>query len=221
VKVIIFGATGMVGQAALRESLQAADVELVQTVGRKPTGQQHPKLRELVHAEMWNYEGIEAELSGYDACFFCIGVTSSGMAEKAYAHLTYDMTLAAATRLAQLNPQMVFVYVSGAGADSSETSKIMWERVRGKTENALLKLAFRGVYIFRPGMIQPLDGIKSKTTAYRWFYTLTKPLLPLLKAAMPTQVLTTRQVGQAMLGVVRRGAPRRVLESGDIAAAAG
>ena len=220
-KVIIFGATGMVGQAALRESLQAADVELVQTVGRKPTGQQHPKLRELVHAEMWDYEGIEAELSGYDACFFCIGVTSSGMAEKAYAHLTYDMTLAVATRLAQLNPRMVFVYVSGAGADSSETSKIMWERVRGKTENALLKLAFRGVYIFRPGMIQPLDGIKSKTTAYRWFYTLTKPLLPLLKAAMPAQVLTTRQVGQAMLGVVRRGAPKRVLESGDIAAAAG
>jgi uncharacterized protein YbjT (DUF2867 family) len=221
VKVIIFGATGMVGQAALRESLQAADVELVQTVGRKPTGQQHPKLRELVHAEMWNYEGIEAELSGYDACFFCIGVTSSGMAEKAYAHLTYDMTLAAAAKLAQLNPQMVFVYVSGAGADSSETSRIMWERVRGKTENALLKLAFRGVYIFRPGMIQPLDGIKSKTTAYRWFYTLTKPLLPLLKAAMPTQVLSTRQVGQAMLGVVRRGAPKRVLESPDIAAAAG
>jgi uncharacterized protein YbjT (DUF2867 family) len=221
VKVIIFGATGMVGQAALRESLQAADVERVLTVGRKPTGQQHPKLRELVHAEMWDYEGIEADLSGYDACFFCIGVTSSGMAEKAYAHLTHDMTLAAAAKLAQLNPQMVFVYVSGAGADSSETSKIMWERVRGKTENDLLRLAFRGVYIFRPGMIQPLDGIKSKTTAYRWFYTLTKPMLPLLKAALPTQVLTTRQVGQAMLGVVRRGAPRRVMESADIAAAAG
>jgi uncharacterized protein YbjT (DUF2867 family) len=221
VKVLIFGATGMVGQAALRESLQATDVELVQTVGRKPTGQQHPKLRELVHAEMWHYDGIEDQLSDYDACFFCIGVTSSGMAEQAYSHLTYDMTLAAATKLAQLNPQMVFVYVSGAGADSSETSKIMWERVRGKTENALLKLAFRGVYIFRPGMIQPLDGIKSKTTAYRWFYTLTRPLLPLLKAAMPAQVISTRQLGQAMLGVVRRGAPKRVLESGDIAAAAG
>ena len=219
--VLIFGATGMVGQAALRESLQAADVQRVQTVGRTPTGQQHPKLRELVHAEMWHYEGIEAELSDYDACFFCIGVTSSGVPEKAYTHLTYDMTLAAATKLAQLNPHMVFVYVSGAGADSSETSKIMWERVRGKTENALLKLAFRGVYIFRPGMIQPLDGIKSKTTAYRWFYALTRPLLPLLKAAMPAQVLNTRQVGQAMLGVVRRGAPKRVLESPDIAAVAG
>jgi uncharacterized protein YbjT (DUF2867 family) len=211
----------MVGQAALRESLQAADVEQVLTVGRAPTGQQHPKLRELVHAEMWDYEGIEADLSDFDACFFCIGVTSSGMGEKAYAHLTYDMTLAAANKLAQLNPRMVFVYVSGAGADSSETSKIMWERVRGKTENALLRLAFRGVYIFRPGMIQPLDGIKSKTTAYRWFYSLTKPLLPLLKAAMPAQVLSTRQVGQAMLNVVRRGAPMRVLESRDIVAAAG
>lgn len=211
----------MVGQAALRECLQASDVELVQTIGRTPTGQQHPRLRELVHAEMWDYSGVDADLSDFDACFFCIGVTASGMSEKAYAHLTYDMTLAAATALARLNPQMVFVYVSGAGADSSETSKIMWERVRGKTENALLKLPFRGVYIFRPGMIQPLDGIRSKTPAYRWFYTMTKPLLPLLKAALPAQVLTTRQVGQAMLGVVRRGVSVRVMESRDIVAAAG
>ena len=218
--VLIFGATGMVGQAALREALQADDVQLVQTVGRTPTGRQHPKLRELVHAEMWDYSAVEEELSGFDACFFCIGVTSSGMAEKAYAHLTYDMTLAVAEVLARRNPQMVFVYVSGAGADSSETSKTMWERVRGRTENALFKLPFRGAYVFRPGMIQPLDGIQSKTTAYRWFYSLTKPLLPLLKAALPAHVLTTRQVGRAMLNVVRRGAPKRVLESRDIAAAA-
>jgi uncharacterized protein YbjT (DUF2867 family) len=211
----------MVGQAALRECLQASDVELVQTVGRTPTGQQHPRLRELVHAEMWDYNSVDADLADFDACFFCIGATASGMTEKAYAHLTYDMTLAAASALARLNPQMVFVYVSGAGADSSETSKIMWERVRGRTENALLRLPFRGVYIFRPGMIQPLDGIRSKTTAYRWFYTMTKPLLPLLKAALPAQVLTTRQVGRAMLGVVRHGAPKRVMESRDIVAAAG
>ena len=215
-KVLIFGATGMVGQAALRECLQASDVELVQTVGRAPTGQQHPKLRELVHAEMWRYEGVEAELSGFDACFFCIGVTSSGMGEKQYTHLTYDLTLAAGETLARLNPGMVFIYVSGAGADSKETSKIMWERVRGKTENALLRLPFRDVYIFRPGMIEPLDGIKSKTTAYRLFYSLTKPLLPLLRAALPRHVLSTRQVGQAMLAVVRGGARRRVLESADI-----
>ena len=215
-KVLIFGATGMVGQGVLRECLQASDVELVQTVGRTPTGQRHPKLRELVHAEMWHYEGMEAELSGFDACFFCIGVTSSGMGEKQYTHLTYDLTLAVAEALVRLNPAMVFIYVSGAGADSKGTSTIMWERVRGDTENALLKLPFRGVYIFRPGMIQPLDGIKSKTAAYRIFYTLTKPLLPLLRAALPRQVLTTRQVGQAMLAVVRGGARRRVLESADL-----
>ncbi|MBC7686195.1 MAG: epimerase [Bdellovibrionales bacterium] len=217
-KVLIFGATGMVGQGVLRECLQAPDVELVRTVGRTPTGQQHPKLHELVHPEMWHYDAIEEQLSGFDACFFCIGVTSAGMGEKSYTHLTYDMTLAVAGKLAPLNPSMVFVYVSGAGADSSGTSSVMWERVRGTTENALLKLPFRGVYIFRPGMIQPLDGIKSKTSAYRLFYSLTKPLLPLLRAALPRHVLSTRQVGQAMLEAVRMGAPRRVLESADIAA---
>jgi uncharacterized protein YbjT (DUF2867 family) len=206
----------MVGQGVLRECLQAPDVQLVQTIGRTPTGQQHPKLRELVHAEMWQYEGVEAELANFDACFFCIGVTSSGMGEKEYTHLTYDMTLAAAETLARVNPAMVFIYVSGAGADSSGTSKIMWERVRGKTENALLRLPFRGVYIFRPGMIQPMDGIQSKTAAYRIFYSLTKPLLPLLRKALPKYVLSTRQVGQAMLAVVRGGARRRVLESVDI-----
>jgi uncharacterized protein YbjT (DUF2867 family) len=217
-KVLIFGATGMVGQGVLRECLQASDVALVQTIGRAPTGQQHPKLRETVHAEMWHYESIAAELADFDACFFCIGVTSSGMSEKNYLHLTYDMTLAAAETLARVNPRMVFVYVSAAGADTAEKSRIMWERVRGKTENALLNLPFRSVYIFRPGMIQPLDGIQSKTAAYRIFYSLTKPLLPLLRAAMPRQVLTTRQMGQAMLAVVRNGYQKRVLESGDISA---
>jgi uncharacterized protein YbjT (DUF2867 family) len=215
-KAILFGATGMVGQGVLRECLAAADVEQVMTVGRTPAGQRHPKLRELVHAEMWDYANVEAEMTGFDACFFCIGVTSSGMAEKQYAHMTYDLTMAAATTLARLNPQMVFVYVSGAGADSSETSRTMWERVRGKTENALLKLPFRGVYIFRPGMIQPMFGAKSKTTSYRWFYTLTKPLLPLLRAVLPDQVLSTPQMGQAMLNAVRHDAPKRVLEAADI-----
>lgn len=215
-RVLIFGATGMVGQGVLREALGASDVELVQTIGRAPTGQKHPKLREVVHAEMWHYESVQAELADFDACFFCIGVSAAGMGEKAYTHLTYDMTLAAAQALARCNPRMVFVYVSAAGADSSETGRIMWERIRGKTENALLKLAFRAVYIFRPGMIQPLDGIQSKTAAYRIFYTLARPLLPLLRSALPRQVLTTRQVGQAMLAVVRSGAQKRVLESADI-----
>jgi uncharacterized protein YbjT (DUF2867 family) len=215
VNVIIFGATGMVGQGVLRECLAAADVDKVLTVGRTPTGQQHPKLRELVHAEMWDYANVEAELADFDACFFCIGVSSAGISEQKYTHVTYDLTMAAAGTLARLNPQMVFVYVSGAGADSSETTRVMWERVRGKTENALLKLPFRGVYIFRPGMIQPV-GVKSKTTAYRWFYALARPLLPALRAMLPDQVLSTPQVGQAMLAAVRNGAPKRVLESPDI-----
>ncbi|MFB9244324.1 NAD(P)H-binding protein [Massilia antarctica] len=217
-KVLLFGATGMVGQGVLRECLQGADVELVQAIGRTPSGQRHPKLRDVVHADLFNYASVRAQLEDFDACFFCVGVTSSRVSEPDYTRLTYDMTLAAAKALAALNPRMVFVYVSGAGADSSETSATMWERVRGRTENALLALPFRGVYIFRPGMIQPLDGIKSKTTAYRIFYSLMKPVLPLLRAAMPKHVLTTRQVGQAMLAAVRNGARKRVLESADIAA---
>jgi uncharacterized protein YbjT (DUF2867 family) len=216
VNVLIFGATGMVGQGVLRECLQAADVEQVVAIGRNPTGQRHPKLRDVVHADLFNYATITAQLDDIDACFFCVGVTSSRMSEADYTRLTHDLTLAAAHALVERSPRMVFVYVSGAGADSSETSATMWERVRGKTENALLALPFRGVYIFRPGMIQPLDGIKSRTTAYRIFYALMKPVLPLLRAAMPRHVLTTRQVGQAMLAVVRSGARKRVLESADI-----
>jgi uncharacterized protein YbjT (DUF2867 family) len=215
VNVIIFGATGMVGQGVLRECLAAPDVGKVLTVGRTPTGLQHPKLQELVHAEMWDYSNVEAGLTDFDACFFCIGVTSSGMSEQKYAHLTYDLTMAVAGTLARLNPQMVFVYVSGAGADSSETSRVMWMRVRGRTENALLKLPFRGVYIFRPGMIEPV-GVRSKTTAYSWFYSLAKPVLPLLRALLPDQILSTPQMGQAMLAAVRNGGPKRVLESPDI-----
>ncbi|QYF91770.1 NAD-dependent epimerase/dehydratase family protein [Massilia sp. PAMC28688] len=213
-KVIIFGATGMVGQGALRECLAAPDVEAVLTVGRTPTGQKHPKLTELVHAEMWHYEKIEAELSDYDACFYCVGVSAAGLSEKAYTHLTYDMTLAVAATLARRNPGMVFVYVSAAGAAAD--GKLMWERVRGRTENAVFALPFRAAYAFRPGMIQPLDGIKSKTVAYRVFYSLTKPILPLLRSAMPRQVLTTRMLGQAMLAAVRGQANKRILESADL-----
>lgn len=215
-KVLLFGATGMVGQGVLRECLQAADVAQVVAIGRTPTGQRHPRLRELVHADLFNYAALGPELEDVDACFFCVGVTSSRMSEAGYTRVTCDLTLAAARALLAANPRMVFVYVSGAGADSSETSATMWERVRGKTENALLALPFRGVYIFRPGMIEPLDGIKSKTAAYRIFYSLMKPVLPLLRAAMPRHVLTTRQMGQAMLAVVRSGARKRVLESADI-----
>jgi uncharacterized protein YbjT (DUF2867 family) len=221
--VLLFGATGMVGQGALRECLLADDVARVQTIGRTATGQQHPKLRELVHGDLFDYSAIEADLTNFDACFFCIGVTSSGMTEGEYTRLTHDLTLAAAQTLARLNPQMTFVYVSGAGADSGENSKTMWARVRGRTENALQRLAFKAVYVFRPGIIQPLHGIRSKTGAYRWFYTLAWPLLPLLRRLLPNTVLSTQIVGRAMLAVARRGARgsdriRAVLEAAQISA---
>ena len=217
-KILIFGATGMVGQSALRECLLADDVTLVQTVGRTATGQQHSKLRELVRQDLFDYAGVEAELENFDACFFCIGVTSSGMDEAQYTRLTHDLTLAAAQVLARLNPQMTFVYVSGAGADNSETSTTMWARVRGRLENALRRLPFKAVYVFRPGIIQPLHGIRSKTGSYRWFYTLSRPLLPLLRAMMPNTVLSTEIVGRAMLAVARHGAPKALLEAADISA---
>lgn len=216
--VLLFGATGMVGQGALRESLLADDVVLVQTIGRTATGQKHPKLRELVHADLFDYSAIEADLVNFDACFFCIGVSSSGMAEAQYTRLTYELTMAAAQTLARLNPQMTFVYVSGAGADSSEAGKVMWARVRGRLENALQRLPFKAVYVLRPGIIQPLHGIRSKTDAYRWFYLLARPLLPLLRILMPNTVLSTQIVGRAMLTVARRGAPKTVLEAADISA---
>lgn len=215
-KVLLFGATGMVGQGVLRECLLADDVALVQTIGRTVTGQRHSKLKELVHQDLFDYAAIGSELGHFDACFFCIGVTSSGMPEAQYTHLTYDLTLAAAQTLAKLNPQMTFVYVSGAGADSSETGKVMWARVRGRLENALQRLPFRAVYIFRPGIIQPLHGIRSKTGFYRWFYALSRPLLPILRQCMPNTILSTEIVGRAMLAVARHGATKTVLEAADI-----
>ncbi len=219
--ILIFGATGMVGQAALRACLEAQDVALVRTVGRTALDSRHAKLDDLVHADLFNYDGIEDRLSGFDACFFCLGVSSNGMSEQQYTHLTYDLTLAAARVLARLNPGMVFTYVSGAGTDSTEQGRSMWARVKGRTENALLRLPFAGVYLFRPGMIQPLDGIRSKTRSYQLFYGLTKPILPLMHKLMPNTILTTNDVGQAMLNAARSGSGRHVLEIRDIKALAG
>jgi uncharacterized protein YbjT (DUF2867 family) len=219
-KALIFGATGMVGQGVLRECLQDMDVQLVQTIGRTATGAKSPKLREIVHQDLFHYEAIESSLSGLDACFFCLGASSSGMAEAEYERLTYGITMAAAETLSRLNPRMTFVYVSGAGTDSSEHGRSMWANVKGRTENALFRLPFAAAYMFRPGVIQPLDGIQSKTSSYRVLYTFTKPLLPLLRFAFPDYVLTTRQIGQAMLAVAKRGYAKRILESKDIHAAA-
>jgi uncharacterized protein YbjT (DUF2867 family) len=218
--VLLFGATGMVGQGVLRECLLNPDVERVQTVGRTATGILHPKLREIAHQDLWNYTAIEADLSNFDACYFCLGVSSSGMTEADYERVTYGIALAAAETLSRLNPRMTFIYVSGAGTDSSEHGRIMWARIKGKTENALLQLPFASAYMFRPGFIEPLYGARSKTTAYRIFYILAKPLLPALRGAFPNYVLTTQQIAQAMMYVTRRGYPKRVLESKDIRAAA-
>lgn len=218
--VLIYGASGMVGQGVLRECLLAADVARVQTVGRAAMGQQHPKLKEVVQPDLFDSNAIAAELTGFDACFFCLGVSSAGMTAVAYTHLTYDLTLAVAQTLATLNPHMTFVYVSGAGTDSSEQKGSMWARVKGRTENALQRLPFKAVYLFRPGAIQPLHGIRSKTRSYQLLYSLTKPLLTPIRLLFPHVMLSTEVVGQAMLSVVRHGAAKPVLEAADIRAAA-
>lgn len=214
--VLLFGATGMVGQGVLRECLLDPDVRSVVTIGRSKMGQQHEKLREIMHENLFDLSAIESELSGFDACFFCLGVSSAGMTEEAYHHVTYDITMAAAEPLARLNPGMTFVFVSGAGTDSTERGRTMWARVKGKTENALLRLPFKAAYMFRPAVIQPLHGIKSKTKSYRVLYAVMKPIFPALRALFPGYVTTTEQVGRAMLKVARQGAPKRVLENRDI-----
>ncbi|UHQ23117.1 NAD(P)H-binding protein [Lysobacter sp. 5GHs7-4] len=218
--VLIFGATGMVGQGVLRECLLAADVARVRTVGRNATGLSDPKLEDIVHADLNDYRAIEHRLRDIDACFFCLGVSSAGMNEADYSRITYDYTLAAAQTLARLNPRMSFVYVSGASTDSSERGRSMWARVKGRTENALQRLPFKAVYLFRPGVIQPLHGAVSSTRSYRWFYALTKPLLSPLRALFPNRILSTEGIGLAMLEAARHGAPKAVLESRDINALA-
>jgi uncharacterized protein YbjT (DUF2867 family) len=214
-KVVLFGATGMLGQGVLRECLLASDVDRVLTIGRTPTGLQHAKLHEIAHADLWHYESIDEQLRGYDACFFCLGVTSVGMKEADYERVTYGIASAAAATLCRLNPDMTFVFVSGARADSSEQGQLMWARIKGKTENAILRLPFKG-YVFRPGVVQPVHGATSRTAAYRVLYSLTRPLLPVLRRMWPGYFLTTEQFGRAMLTVARQGAPKRVLESVDI-----
>jgi uncharacterized protein YbjT (DUF2867 family) len=215
-KVILFGATGMVGQGVLRECLLDPGIESVLAVGRSPTGQRHAKLREIVHGNFLDFSAIEAQLAGFDACFFCLGVSSVGLNEERYRHLTYDITLAAATTLAKLNPQMVFIYVTGRGTDSTERGNLMWARIKGKTENDLLKLPFEAAYMFRPAGIQPLHGIRSKTAWVQAIYVAATPLLTLLNRVAPKYMTTTEQVGRAMIKVARDGYPRPVLESEDI-----
>ncbi|MBB2942750.1 uncharacterized protein YbjT (DUF2867 family) [Actinoplanes lutulentus] len=212
-RVIVFGATGMVGQGVLRESLLAPDVTEVLVVTRTPTGVHHPKLREVILADFSDLSSIEGELSGYDACFYCLGISSLGMDEASYTKVSYDYPMAAARTLAPRNPDMVFIYVSGAGTDAN--SRIMWSRVKGRTENEVME-TFPNGYAFRPGFIQPTHGARSKTGWYNTAYALTAPLVPFFRKIAPGQVTTTDAIGRAMLRAARTGFPRRVVTNADM-----
>jgi uncharacterized protein YbjT (DUF2867 family) len=217
-RVILFGATGMVGQGVLRECVLDPEVEMVLAVVRRAgslgPGVAGGKVRELVAENFYDFSGEENEFAGYDACFFCLGVSSVRMKEAEYRRVPYALTTAAARTLVKASPGMTFVYVSGAGTDAK--GRQMWARVKGETENALLGMGFKAAYMFRPGVIVPLHGIRSKTAVYRMAYALVTPLLPLLLRMFPKHVTTTEQMGRAMLRVARQGYPKAVLEAADI-----
>ncbi|WP_328606752.1 epimerase [Amycolatopsis sp. NBC_00345] len=217
-KVILFGATGMVGQGVLRECLLDDRVEQVLAIGRTATGAVHPKLAELVPDDLADLSGHAAELARHDTCFFCLGVSSAGLPAEDYERITYQLTLSIARTLAAARPHATFVYVSGAGTDSSERGRVRWARVKGATENALKRLPLT-TFFFRPGVVQPLHGITSKTPLYRAIYRYTGPLLSLLRRLLPATVTTTEELGLAMVSVAADGYPRQILEPRDITAA--
>jgi uncharacterized protein YbjT (DUF2867 family) len=215
-KVIITGATGMVGEGVLLECLNHADVQQVLVVNRKPGGVSHPKLREIIHGDFFNLSPIEPQLTGFDACFFCLGVSSVGMSKEEYRRITYDLTLNVAQLLAKLNPAMTFCYVTGAGTDSSERGRTAWARVKGATENALIRL-FKQAYMFRPGFMKPTPGQKNVKSYYRfilWLY-------PIGRALYPAGFCTLREVGVAMIKAAGKGYPKHILDVKDIVALAG
>lgn len=214
--VLLFGATGMVGQGVLRECLLDPGVQRVLAVGRSSTGQRDEKLRELVRPDVADLSDLDADLTGFDACFFCLGVSAVGMTEADYSRVTYDLTLRVAQTLARLSSGMTFIYVSGAGTDGTEGGRAMWARVKGRTENALRRLPFQAAYMFRPAAIVPMHGIRSKTRWYRVIYALMTPFYPALRALLPNGITTTEQVERAMLTVARRGYSKPVLETRDI-----
>lgn len=218
--VLLFGATGMIGQGALRECLADPTVERVLAIVRAPTGQRHAKLREIVRADVSDLAALEPDLAAYDACLFCLGVSAIGLSEDAYTRLTHDLTLAIARTLARVAPAMTFVYVTGRGTDSTELGRAMWARVKGRTENALLALPFRAAYMFRPGAIVPLHGIRSRTRWYNALYAVIGPLLPALRAVAPDAVTTTEELARALLRVARDGYRTPILETRDIRIAA-
>ena len=213
--VLLFGATGMVGQGVLRECLGDPGVRKVVAVGRSASGQRHQKLRDVVSPDLMDLSRFASELTGFDACFFTLGVSAVGMTEDQYSKVTHDLTLSVARTLGRLNPGITFIYVSGQGTDSTERGRAMWARVKGRTENALLALPFK-TYMFRPGAIIPLHGIRSRTGWYNAIYTITKPIFPVLKRVFPKSVTTTEQLGKAMIAAARGGSTKRVLETPDI-----
>ncbi len=211
-KVIITGTTGMVGEGVLHECLQHPEVESVLIINRRSYELQHPKLKELIHADFSDFSAVESELKGYDAAFLCMGVSSVGMDEEKYTHITYNLTLALATPLAKLNPDMTLIYVSGAGTDSTEKGRSMWARVKGKTENDLLKMPFKDAYAFRPGGITPTKGMKNTYTILK----VLNPILPLLRFLMPNLICSLREIGMAMINARIDGYDKKVLEVSDI-----
>src|SRR4051812_21928816 len=225
-KVIVVGASGMVGQGVLRECLLDPEVERVLVVARRPLdavprGTARDKLVERVAPNMTDLSAIEGDLADYDACFFCLGITSVGMTEEAYRKVTYDITAAFAKTLARVSPGLTFVFVSGRGTDSTEKGPTMWARVKGAAENVVAGAGFKAAYMFRPGIIQPRHGITSRTPAYRFLYVVLWPLVLLMKLLSPGSITSTDRVGRAMLAAAKRGAPKKILESADINALAG
>ena len=214
-KVIITGSTGMVGKGVLLECIDSPEVEQILVINRSPVGIAHPKLKEIIHKDFFDWSGIREQLHGYNACFFCMGVSSVGMNEADYRRMTYDLTLGCAKEVLAKNNGMIFCYVSGAGTDSTEQGRMMWARVKGKTENDLLGLGFKDAYMFRPGFIQPMRGIKSRTALYQGIYNIISPLYGLLRR-MPKYVTTTVVIGKAMIRVTMDGCDKKVLESIDI-----
>ncbi len=212
IKAILFGATGMVGAGVLHVILDHPDVESVLVIGRRPCGVKHPKLTELLHNDFFNYSAIEEQLRGFNACYFCLGVSSVGMSEKDYTRISYDLTMSAATVLSRLNPDMTFCYVSGTGTDSTEQGRIMWARVKGRTENALMKLPFKAAYLFRPGFIRPIKGV-GNAHAISGAVGL---LYPVWKFFFPRYVCTLEELGLAMVHAAGQGYPEHILENKDI-----
>lgn len=215
-RVIVTGATGMVGKGVLLECLDHDEVGEVLSLGRNPLQMDHPKLRELIHADFTDFSSVREQLKGYDGCFFCMGISSTGLREAEYKRITYDYTMALAGILVEQNPAMTFNYVSGEGTDSSEKGRIMWARVKGKTENDLLALGFRQAYMFRPGAIIPLRGIKSRTKLYQFMYDYFMWFVRGLKAVAPNSVVNTTQMGLAMINSVIKGYDKQVLKPKDI-----